>query len=243
MSYNGANYHGFQRQGNAVTIQEVIEKALLRLLNHDVSVTGCSRTDSGVHAREFCFNVKTDCTIPCDGFVKGLNGFMPLDIAIHSCEDVIDSFHARYSAKSKEYCYLIHNGKVRDVFMRDLAYFYPRELNLDLMRQAAEILIGEHDFSAYCKAESLEIVKLRKHGAVREIYDFRVVKNNDFVELIIHGNGFLHNMVRIISGTIVNVSEGKLSLEDVRDSLNGLKRECAGVTLPACGLYLNKVMY
>jgi len=243
ISYDGTAYHGFQIQSNAVTIQSVIESALHKLLGEKVSVIGCSRTDAGVHAREFCFNVKTSCSIPCDGFIKGLNGFLPCDIAVNSCFEVADDFHARYLAKSKEYVYLIHNAKIRDAFTANRAYFYPRELDMKVMQSAADLFIGEHDFSAYCKAESLEIVKAKKHGAVCEIYDMKVSKVNDCVEIKIHGNRFLHNMVRIISGTLINVSENKLSLDDVRESLDGSKRETAGVTLPPHGLYLNKVNY
>ena len=257
ISYDGTAYHGFQKQNNAVTVQGTIETALSRLLKQDASITGCSRTDAGVHARKFCFNTRTDSPIPTDGFIMGLNSLLPRDIAVHSCETADDNFHARYSAKAKEYTYLIHNGGIRDVFTNNRAYFYPRPLNLELMNKAANIFIGEHDFSAYCKAESLEAVKNKKHGAIREIYDFKAVKSvksvngktvNDgekLVELIICGNGFLHNMVRIMAGTLLNINEGKMSLDDVRKSLSASSnaRESAGVTLPACGLYLNRVIY
>ena len=245
MSYNGADYHGFQIQANAITVQEVVEGAICKLLKSKHSIIGCSRTDAGVHAREFCFNMHTDSSIPCEGFVRGLNGLLPYDIAVISCEEADEGFHARYSAKSKEYCYLIHNGKIRDVFMRDMAHFYPHKIDIAAMREAARLFIGEHDFSAYCKAESLEVVKARKYGAVREIYDLEVTQDGEYVSIVIMGNGFLHNMVRIISGTLLYVSEGKLSLDDVRESLSGQnkKRELAGVTLPPQGLYLNRVMY
>jgi tRNA pseudouridine38-40 synthase len=239
MSYNGTNYHGFQKQDNAVTIQETVEAALSKLLKHNAYITGCSRTDAGVHAREFCFNVRTDVSIPCDGFVRGLNALLPPDIAVFFCEDAAESFHARYDAKSKEYVYLIYNTKTRDVFNTGQAYFYPRMLNLELMQQAAQLFIGEHDFSAYCKAESLETVKSRKHGAVRKVYSFTVTRNGDYVQFTVCGNGFLHNMVRILSGTLIYVSEGKRDI----NSLLGTNRKMAGVTLPACGLYLNKVIY
>ena len=244
VSYNGAAYHGFQRQTNAITVQEVIETALAELFDDEsVSITGCSRTDAGVHAREFCFNTRTNSAIPTLGFVKGMNALLPNDIAVHSCEDVDFDFHARHSAKSKEYGYLIHNGKTRDVFMKNLAFFYPRELNLDVMCQAAELFIGEHDFSAYCKAESLETVRAKKHGTMREIYSFCIERKGDYIEFIIRGNGFLHNMVRIMSGTLIYVSEGKRDLDDVRRSLAGGVRESAGITLSSCGLYLRKVYY
>jgi tRNA pseudouridine38-40 synthase len=239
MSYNGTAYHGFQKQDNAITIQQVLESALTKLLGEESAAIGCSRTDAGVHARGFCFNLKTAGTIPCDGFVKAMNALLPADIAVLSCEEADPNFHARYSAKSKVYSYLIHNAKIRDVFSQNKACFYPRSLDLQIMREAAKILIGEHDFSAYCKAESLATVLMKPYGAVREIYDITITQNGEYIEILIHGNGFLHNMVRIICGTLINVSEGKIGLNDIM----GTKREMVGVTLPAHGLYLNKVVY
>jgi tRNA pseudouridine38-40 synthase len=244
MSFNGAGYHGFQRQANAHTIQGTAEAALSRLLKENTPIAGCSRTDAGVHAREFCFSVRTGSSIPCEGLVRGLNALLPRDMAVHSCEEAADGFHARYSAESKEYVYLIHCGKIRDVFMRDMAYFCPRVLNLGVMSEAAALFAGEHDFSAYCRAESLAAVKSGKHGAVCRVYDFRVCGgSSEYIEIIVRGNRFLHNMVRIMTGTLVCVSEGKRSLADVRESLAAGNRESAGITLPACGLYLNRVFY
>ncbi|MCL1881578.1 MAG: tRNA pseudouridine(38-40) synthase TruA [Oscillospiraceae bacterium] len=246
IAYNGTAYHGFQKQNNALTIQEVLETALTKLLKHNVSVTGCSRTDAGVHARGFCFNAKTNVVIPPDGFVKGINALLPHDIAVISCEIVDDNFHARFDAKAKEYIYIIHTGVIRDVFMQNLAYYYTyaRQLNISLMQKASNVFIGEHDFSAYCKAESLNIVKAKKHGTVRQIYDLCVSQKSDnYIEIKVTGNGFLHNMVRIIAGTLLYIGEGRLSLDDVQKSLTDKKRELAGKTLPARGLYLNRVFY
>ena len=246
ISYNGAAYHGFQRQANAVTVQETLENALAKLLKHEVAITGCSRTDAGVHAREFCFNMHTSSGIPCEGFVRGLNALLPKDIAVHSCDEVPDSFHARYDAKAKEYEYVIHRGAVRNVFRQELAYFYPysHSLNITAMGEAAKLLIGRHDFSAYCKAESLELTKSKKLGAVRTVYDCRMESAGEKLSVCVSGNGFLHNMVRIIAGTLLYVGEGKLSLKEVENSLkSGADRTMSGKTLPACGLYLNKVVY
>jgi tRNA pseudouridine38-40 synthase len=246
ISYNGSAYHGFQRQANALTVQEIVESALTKLLKHDVHITGCSRTDAGVHAREFCFNVRTSTDIPDDGFVRGLNALLPPDIAAQSCEEVCDNFHARYDAKSKEYAYLIRIAPIRDVFTQNLAYHYHsnRSLDLELMNKAATLFTGEHDFSAYCKAESLEITRAKKRGTVREIYDIRLQFDGNLLSIVICGNGFLHNMVRIMAGTLLYVGEGKLTLADVQKSLlEGSNRTDSGKTLPACGLYLNKVYY
>ncbi|MCL1904117.1 MAG: tRNA pseudouridine(38-40) synthase TruA [Oscillospiraceae bacterium] len=243
ISYNGAAYHGFQRQANAITVQEVAENALSKLLGEKVTIIGCSRTDAGVHAKSFCFNVRTSSVIPCAGFVKGLNALLPRDIAVNTCQEVDDGFHARYSAKSKEYSYLIYNGNVRDVFMQGLAYFYPHKLNIEIMEKASALFIGEHDFSSYCKAESLKITKSKKRGTIRKIQDIQLSFVNRQLSIVISGDGFLHNMVRIIAGTLIYVSEGKRNLDDIRRSLNEGDRALAGITLPPDGLYLNKVKY
>jgi len=244
IAFKGTAYHGFQTQNGAATIQGVIEQALSRLLNADTAVTGCGRTDAGVHAREYVLNFRTDSSIPESGIVRGLNALLPHDIAVLKCEEVSAGFHARYSAKYKEYSYLIYNGHVRDVFSYDTAYFYPRYLDVRLMEKTARLFIGEHDFSAYCKAESLETVKAKKRGTIRGIIDFEVWRDGHTVEFIVKGDGFLHNMVRIMAGTLVYVSEGKITPEGVSESLNGnLSRTAAGVTLPPHGLYLNRVDY
>ena len=249
IAYNGTAYHGFQRQSNAVTVQAVIETALSKLLGGTQSphtITGCSRTDAGVHAHEFCFNVKTSSSIPCTGVVRGLNSLLPRDIAVHSCEDVDMDFHARYDARSKVYTYLFHTGIVRDVFMDKRCYHYPHKPDIAAMSEAAKLFIGEHDFSAYCKAESLELTRAKKRGTVREIYGCKLTASgtaNEYIEMRVCGNGFLHNMVRIMAGTLLYIGIGKLSLEQAEKSLSGGSRESAGVTLPPHGLYLDKVNY
>lgn len=240
IAYNGAAYHGFQRQGNALSVQEVVEKAIGKLLKISSPVIyGCSRTDAGVHARRFCFNVHIDSHIPCEGFVKGMNTLLPDDIAVLSCEDVREDFHARYDTKSKEYVYLINNKPSRDVFLQKLAYHYPYPLDTKKMNEAARLFIGEHDFAGFCRAEGRARVK----STVRTIYALDVFRNNGICEIRIRGNGFLYNMVRIIAGTLIYVSEGKRTVEDVRCAIETGSRDFAGVTLPPEGLYLNEVLY
>ena len=240
ISYNGAAYHGFQRQDNAITVQEVLEKALGKLLKiPPPTVYGCSRTDAGVHARRFCFNAHIDSSIPCDGFVKGMNTLLPRDIAVLSCEDADEEFHARYCAKGKEYVYLISTKPQRDVFLQNLAYHYPYKPDIAAMNRAAHLLVGEHDFAAFCRAEG----KSRVKSTVRTIYDISVTQREDMCELRICGNGFLYNMVRIVAGTLLYVSEGRRTEDDIMDALESGNRALGGVTLPPEGLYLNEVFY
>lgn len=240
IAYNGAAYHGFQRQDNALSVQEVVEKALGKLLKTaQPTIYGCSRTDAGVHARRFCFNVHIESTIPCEGFIKGMNTLLPDDIAVLSCEDASEDFHARYDTKAKEYVYLINNKPSRDVFLQKLAYHYPYPLDVGRMNEAARLFIGEHDFAGFCRAEG----KARVKSTVRTIYALDVTQNKGICEIRIRGSGFLYNMVRIVAGTLIYVSEGKRTLEDVRRAIETGSRDFAGVTLPPEGLYLNEVLY
>lgn len=239
IAYNGAAYHGFQRQSNAVTIQQVIEDRLRKLLKTPTAINGCSRTDTGVHAKQFFFSFRTESSIPCDGFVKGMNALLPDDIAVLSCEDADEDFHARFSAKGKEYIYRVKNTPQRDVFTDRLTLWYHGALDERVMDKAAKLFIGEHDFAAFCKAEAKEHLK----STVREVYDFSVRRENDEVIFTVSGSGFLHNMVRIMVGTLIYVSEGKRTENDILRSLETGVRETAGKTIDPRGLYLNKVFY
>lgn len=240
IAYNGANYHGFQRQDNAVSVQEVVENTIGKMLKIPrPTIYGCSRTDQGVHARRFCFNVRVESRIPCEGFVNGMNALLPPDIAVLSCEDVPEDFHARYAAKGKEYVYLINNKPQRDVFLQKLAYHYPYKLDIETMNRAAKLLVGEHDFAAFCKSEGRLTVK----STVRTIYDISVSLEDGMCSLLISGSGFLYNMVRILTGTLIFVSEGKVTEDDILRALETGDRALTGMTLPPEGLYLNEVYY
>lgn len=237
LAYRGTAYHGFQRQENAVGIQNILEEKLSRLTNADVKINGCSRTDTGVHANEYCFSFETEHRIPCGNIVRGMNSLLPDDIAVLSCEETVPDFHARYSCKGKEYCYLILNRQSKDPFLADLALHYPYAINIPLMEKAAEAYLGTHDFTSFCGTAN------QKENSVRTIEYFRIEKDENLVKFIVKGDGFLYNMVRIMVGTLIFINEGKLDPECVPAILSARDRNLAGKTVPAQGLYLNKVYY
>lgn len=242
ISYKGTAYNGYQSQPGGNTIQDNIEKVLKLLLNQKVAINGCSRTDAGVHAREYVFNVKYDeslSRIDINGILRGSNALLPDDIAVLSCEEIDEGFHARFDSKGKEYFYLLDNSREKGVFTNDLALPYRYGMDIAKMSAAAEIIKGEHDFAAFCRAEAKEHLKT----TVRTVYDVRIEQKDNFTLIYVSGSGFLHNMVRIIAGTLIYVNEGKRTLDDVKSAIESGNREKAGITLPPCGLYLNKVFY
>lgn len=239
MSYNGASYHGYQIQNNANSIQQTVEEAIKTLIGENITINGCSRTDTGVHAKGFVFNFKTMNNIPCSGFIKGMNALLPADIAILSCDEVDEGYHARFDSKGKEYLYRINCADIRDVFAENLALHYPYKLNINKMSSAAKLICGTHDFAAFCKAEAKEHLAT----TVRTVYSIDIKEIDDYVEVYVSGDGFLHNMVRIIVGTLIYISEGKRTEDDIIHALESGDRELAGKTVAPCGLYLNKVFY
>lgn len=237
MAYRGTAYHGFQKQDNALTVQEVVEKCVSRVLDTQTDIYGCSRTDTGVHANEFCFSLNTHRDIPVRNFIRGVNGYLPSDISILSCEEADKDFHARYSCVSKEYVYLIHNSESRNPFAEDLQYHYRRKMDIELMEKAASYFIGTHDFKSFCSTHTDKV------DTVRTIYNLSIEKQNDLVKVLVKGDGFLYNMVRIIIGTLLWVNEGRIQPEQIPDIFLKADRKYAGKTAPPHGLYLNKVFY
>jgi tRNA pseudouridine38-40 synthase len=239
ISYDGRRYNGFQRQKNAVGVQNVIESALLKLIGENVSIEGCSRTDTGVHARAFVFTFRTDVKIPPDRLVTGLNHFLPFDIAASAAQIVPDDFHARYSCKGKAYEYLLYSSKLRNPFYDRLALCYGVPItDLGALNAAGKVLIGTHDFRSFCGSKGLS------DNTTRTVFDFDIKKcdENLFV-FSVSGDGFLYNMVRIIVGTLLEINEGKRAPDCMESILAARDRKCAGRTAPAEGLYLSKVFY
>ncbi len=239
MAYDGSSYHGFQRQDNALTVQEVVESALKKLFLQDITIFGCSRTDTGVHADEYYFSFKCgrDIKINPRGIVFALNSKLPDDIAVLSCEEAAEDFHARYNCVGKEYKYIIHNNEVKNPFLRTQAYKYWYPIDEKLLDRAAKHFVGTHDFRSFCSEAN------EKANTVRTIYSFDVVRENDKVIMTVSGDGFLYNMVRIMVGTLLFVNEGKIKEEDIPEIIKSKDRKNAGRTASACGLHLNRVFY
>lgn len=237
LSYDGSNYHGWQRQENAVTIQQKVEEAINKIIGHKIQVTGCSRTDAGVHALQYVCNFFSDTKIPIDKIPIALNTALPFDIRIKNAEFVDDSFHARFSAKSKTYRYYIWNKSISDPFFSRYAYHFPVKLDIEKMKLAAQALVGEYDFSAFMASGGSQ------KTTVRQVNYLTVESENGKISIEINANAYLYNMVRIISGTLVYAGCGKLSLPDVKRLLETKKRVEAGITAPAQGLFLKEVFY
>ncbi len=237
LSYIGTNFCGWQVQPNGNTVQAELCKALKVIFGEDVGVTGCSRTDSGVHANEFCCHFDADTNIPSKNLIEAINHNTSDDISVFDCKVVDDDFHARYSCVAKNYIYRICNSRQPNPFENGRALWYKYHLDIDKMNEAAKQFIGEYDFSAFCSAGSSVDSK------VRNVTDCSVSKVDDIITVSITANGFLYNMVRIIVGTLLEVGQGKREIDSILFAINSQNRENAGITAAPDGLYLNKVYY
>lgn len=237
ISYDGSAYHGWQVQKNALTVQEVFQNAVEKVFCTRLDVKGCSRTDSGVHANSYFVNFKTDKNIPADKVVMALNTYLPKDVAVISCEEVSEDFHARYSVQSKEYVYKLYNGKIRNPFYNNYAFHYRYPVNVDYLNEQAKAFIGTYDFSGFCSSNS------DVEDTVRTVKNFKVSKDGDMVYFTVEADGFLYNMVRIMVGTLIFINEGKIKAGELKEIIESKNRKRAGKTAPPQGLYLNKVNY
>lgn len=237
LSYDGTAYHGWQIQPNGITVQQVLQEGLFKVLGKPTGATGCSRTDAGVHAREFCCHIDCDDNIPDSAFLRGLNSTLPSDIAVKDVKQVATDFHARYNAKGKTYKYRILNSNIKDPFLSRYAWQIERKLDTDKMNAFCERIVGTHDFYAF--SSSGRTVE----DTVRTVSDCFAERNGDEILLTVTANGFLYNMVRIIVGTAIEVSDGKINPLDTEDILKSKRRDLAGVTAKPEGLMLWKVHY
>lgn len=241
LSYLGTNYHGYQVQSGSSlkTVQGTFQDAVENLLGRRFCLSGCSRTDAGVHARQF-FCTADDIeavTIPEDKIPLAIARFLPSDISVRSAKYVPDDFHVRYDVDYKEYEYVVLNSRLTDPFYASRAWHCPKKLDVEKMNLAARHFVGRHDFEAFMAQGS------QVKDTVRTIKYFDVRREGDLVILRVAADGFLYNMVRILCGTLVSVSNGQISENEIDDIILSRDRTRAGTTLPPDGLYLSRVVY
>ena len=237
IEYDGKGFNGWQKQPDRLNIQGEIEKAIEEITGKKVDLTASGRTDAGVHSLGQTANFKTDSKIPTEKFAKAINSRLKKSIVIKSAEEVDEKFHSRYSVKSKTYRYIINNSENGTAIYRGLEYHVPMKLDYEKMNEAIKYFIGEHDFKAF-KASGTS-----SKSSVRKILDGSVRKEGERVIIEVTGTGLLYNMVRIISGTLLDVGLGKIKPEDIPSIIESKDRTKAGKTLPAHGLYLLQVNY
>ena len=237
LCYEGTRYRGWQRlPGTDNTIQAKLETALSRILGEEIEVSGSGRTDAGTHAMRQVANFHCTSNTPAAEILEQLRRYLPEDIGIYSCRDVSERFHARLNAKTKTYRYRVWNSHEPCVFQRKFVHIDQRELDVDAMRAAAQIFLGQHDFSAFCANKKM------KKSTVRYIESFDITKEEQEIVFRVTGNGFLHHMVRIMVGTLLEVGRGEREVDSISE-LFGAARAQAGELIPACGLCLMEVNY
>ncbi len=237
LAYDGTNYHGWQRQPGVVTVEQQVREALQRILDHETKIYAGARTDSGVHAMDQVVNFVTEKGIGLQNLSRGLNSILPPDIRVMDARDVDESFHARYSARSKTYVYCILNELSNSPFLIRYVLHWPHSLDIGAMKEAVKWIVGEHDFSAFKKKD--EFYK----NPVREVKRARVTKRAGMIYVVLEATGFLRYMVRTIAGTVIRAGQGKIYPGDIKDILASKERERAGQTLPPHGLFLKKITY
>ena len=242
LGYDGTRYYGWEHQpGTEMTIQGKLETVLTRMVglpeDQPVTVIGAGRTDAGVHAREMTANVLLDTEMTEEEILQYLNRYLPEDIGVADVRICADRFHSRFKAKGKTYCYTCWYGPGKPIFDRKYVTVLEERPDVERMRRAAEHLVGMHDFKSFCGNPKM------KKSTIRVIYDIEIRQNGPYIRLYFHGNGFLQHMVRIITGTLLEVGYGRMEPEQMDQILEGLERRLAGPTAPPQGLCMMKVDY
>ena len=237
IEYDGKCYNGWQKQPDKLNIQGEIEKAIYNITKEKVELIGSGRTDAGVHALGQVANFKTNSKIEIDKVPLAINSQLKNSIIIKNAEEVDERFHSRYNAKHKTYRYTINNSKTGTALYRNLQYCFPIKLDVSKMQKAAKYFEGEHDFKAFKSSGT------SSKNSVRTIYKAVVKQEGDTITIELTGNGFLYNMVRIISGTLLDVGLGKIAPDEIPNIIDSKDRQRAGKTLPAHGLCLVEVEY
>lgn len=236
LEYDGTLYHGFARQDIEPTVQGVIEKTLTNILKENIEINASGRTDKNVHALGQVINFKTSVDITEYGLVKSLNSRLPDDIVVKSAEKVNDNFHARYSAKTKTYLYVLNN-KNKSAFFRNYETFSFYKLDIEKMKKGIKLFEGKHDFKSYMSTGS------SKRNTVRTIISTKLYEKNDRIIMEFTGDGFLYNQVRIMVGALIELGRGKIELKDIENSFENYSRKVLGKTADPQGLYLKEVNY
>ena len=238
IEYDGKDFNGWQKQPNKLNIQGEIERAIMDITKEEkIDLIASGRTDAGVHALGQIANFRTNSTISIEKFAMAINSKVKKSIIIKKAEEVDEKFHSRYSCKQKTYRYVINNSETGSAIYRYLEYHYPIKLDVNKMKKAIKYFEGEHDFKAFRASGT------GSKTSVRKIYKADVVENEDRIYIELTGSGFLYNMVRIIAGTLIDVGNGKINVEDIPNIINEGDRKKAGKTLPPHGLFLVKVEY
>ena len=237
LSYDGANYHGWQKQDNAVTVQQTVCEAVEKLFKIKADVIGCGRTDAGVHALNYICNFTCETRITADKMVFAVNSLLPDDIRVKKVFFVSEEFHSRFDVLRKRYIYKIYNAPVHDVFLTGRVWHVKYPLDIEKMKKAAGFFLGTHDFAAFRASGS------DTKTSVRTIYDLSVYNDGKIITVDVIADGFLYNMVRIIAGTLVYAGCSKIDCESIPDIIESRDRRLAGITAPPDGLYMHSVIY
>ena len=238
LRYDGTAYHGWQVQPNGVTVQQVLQDAVEAVTGVRSGITGCSRTDAGVHADMFCCAFDSDTPLRGDKLCSALNFHLPRDVSVYDAREVEEEFHPRYYAKGKRYVYRIWNGNQRHPMYEKYAIWLKKPLDVDGLNKVVQDYVGTHDFAAFCGAGS------DLQGTTeRTIHSCTVTRQGDLVLFTVEGDGFLYNMVRIMVGTLLEIAAGRLPADGLPAILEGRDRGLAGPTAPAQGLCLERVFY
>ena len=239
--YDGTDFVGFQRQNNGRSVQQTLEEAVEKVYGRFCRIYGCSRTDSGVHARGHVSHVDVPFSIPVEKIPLALNAVMEEDLVVLAAKEVNSDFHARFNTKGKRYCYRVRNAAIPSAIDRRTEAFVPGKLDVEAMNEAAKEFIGTHDFSAFRAQGGPDISPIR---TMKDVYVLRKADDPDLIEITVIGESFLYNMVRIMAGSLVYVGQGKMKKEEIRTLLTGEgARKEAGKTMPAKGLTLEEVFY
>lgn len=237
LAYDGTDFYGYQVQNDDRTVQKVLEDAIFKLTGERVKSVASGRTDSGVHAEGQVVHFDTNSTVPGSKFKDALNSLLDKDVRVLKSKEVSADFHARYSAKSKVYKYTIYNGKVENPLNNRYATFYPYKIDFDKINDAIKEIVGTHDFKCFLASGS------QVKNTVRTVEYIKVAKKGKLVTFTVKGNGFLYNMVRIIVGTLLDVSQGRLTTNDLKNAIETKNRRLVGKTMPPNGLRLYRVYY